>query len=121
MAGIEIAHVLRMAKEHASVAPDWMPTDPQGVFLALALAGEAGELANNYKKLWRDGDSPALQAKIDAELSDVGNYALMLAEHRGRSLLVMCGETMAQVETRPEYQALVRKHNEKVLAEGGVR
>lgn len=40
------------------------------VFLALAFAGEAGELANKVKKLWRDGETPELIQDIRNEIAD---------------------------------------------------
>lgn len=58
-------------------------------FLSTALAGEAGEFANNIKKEWR-GDA-AIQPegddryewvqKIIGEAVDIGNYLSMLTEH----------------------------------------
>lgn len=50
-------------------------------FLALALCGEAGELANFVKKEWRDGVEHG--EEIDAEIADVVLYAVMLAAKRG--------------------------------------
>lgn len=42
----------------------------ESVFLGLALAGEAGELANKIKKEWRDGESQELRTDILKELAD---------------------------------------------------
>lgn len=50
-------------------------------FFALALAGEAGELANFVKKRWRDGDPH--ECDIVAEVADVCAYAFMLADKMG--------------------------------------
>ena len=38
------------------------------MYCTLGLCSEAGELANYTKKLYRDGDSTDLRAKIEAEL-----------------------------------------------------
>lgn len=49
------------------------------IFLGLALAGEAGELANKIKKAWRDGETPELEKEILAEIADVQGYLAHLA------------------------------------------
>lgn len=52
-------------------------------FLALALCGEAGELANLIKKEWRDGASDARDEEIAEEIADVAIYLHHLARTRG--------------------------------------
>ncbi len=47
------------------------------VFLALALCGEAGELANMIKKRWRDG--VGLSEEIRDEIADIRVYLELLA------------------------------------------
>jgi NTP pyrophosphatase (non-canonical NTP hydrolase) len=47
-------------------------------FLALALCGEAGELANMIKKRWRDGAD--LTEEIRDEIADVRVYLELLAK-----------------------------------------
>lgn len=47
-------------------------------FLALALCGEAGELANLIKKRWRDGAD--LTDEIRVELADIRIYLELLAK-----------------------------------------
>jgi NTP pyrophosphatase (non-canonical NTP hydrolase) len=47
-------------------------------FLALALCGEAGELANIIKKRWRDGTDMAEEAK--EEIADIRIYLELLAK-----------------------------------------
>lgn len=47
-------------------------------FLALALCGEAGELANMVKKRWRDGAD--LSEEIRDEIADVRVYLELLAK-----------------------------------------
>lgn len=47
-------------------------------FLALALCGEAGELANMIKKRWRDGAD--LQEEVRDEIADIRVYLELLAK-----------------------------------------
>jgi NTP pyrophosphatase (non-canonical NTP hydrolase) len=47
-------------------------------FLALALCGEAGELANFIKKRWRDG--AAFDEEIRDEIADIRVYLELLAK-----------------------------------------
>jgi len=47
-------------------------------FLALALCGEAGELANMIKKRWRDGAD--LQEEIRDEIADIRGYLELIAK-----------------------------------------
>jgi NTP pyrophosphatase (non-canonical NTP hydrolase) len=69
---------------HASANPV-----PVTVFLALGLAGEAGEVANVVKKLLRDGDDQNLRADLGLELADVLTYLLLLADECGVDLVDM--------------------------------
>ena len=50
-------------------------------FLALALAGEAGELANFVKKRWRDGEGHDEDLRL--ECADVLAYTMILADALG--------------------------------------
>ena len=47
-------------------------------FLALAMAGEAGEAANVVKKAWRDG-KPVDRAKLAEEIAGTACYLIGLA------------------------------------------
>lgn len=49
-------------------------------YLALGLAGESGEVANQVKKLYRDGYSPVKREKIFFELGDVLWYWIRLCD-----------------------------------------
>jgi NTP pyrophosphatase (non-canonical NTP hydrolase) len=53
-------------------------------FAALALAGEAGELANFVKKEWRDGFDHSVSRR--AEIADCFAYTLLNAHLAGMSL-----------------------------------
>ena len=56
--------------------PAWTKEDER--FLALALCGEVGELANLIKKRWRDGLD--LSSEIRGEIYDVRIYLELLAK-----------------------------------------
>lgn len=56
--------------------PAYSNTDER--FLALALCGEAGELANYIKKRWRDGVD--LTEEIRDEIADIRIYLELLAK-----------------------------------------
>jgi NTP pyrophosphatase (non-canonical NTP hydrolase) len=56
--------------------PAYSNTDER--FLALALCGEAGELANYIKKRWRDGVD--LSEEIRDEIADIRVYLELLAK-----------------------------------------
>ena len=56
--------------------PAYSNTDER--FLALALCGEAGELANYIKKRWRDGSD--FSEEIRDEIADIRVYLELLAK-----------------------------------------
>lgn len=56
--------------------PAYSNTDER--FLALAICGEAGELANYIKKRWRDGAD--LKEEIRDEIADIRVYLELLAK-----------------------------------------
>ncbi len=60
----------------AHLFPAYSSTDER--FLALALCGEAGELANYIKKRWRDGAD--FQEEIRDEIADIRVYLELLAK-----------------------------------------
>lgn len=72
---IERIHVQAVDKK---ILP-WSPEDIY--FLALALCGEAGEIANRIKKHWRGDDLPPLDddPELIMELADVRIYLHLLA------------------------------------------
>lgn len=63
-------------KMTAHLFPSYSSTDER--FLALALCGEAGELANIIKKRWRDGVDLSEEAKD--EIADIRVYLELLAK-----------------------------------------
>ena len=81
--------------------PAYSNTDER--FLALALCGEAGELANMIKKRWRDGAD--LSEQIRDEIADIRVYLELLAKCfgiEGDKLDAQVADKLARV---------VKKHN----------
>jgi NTP pyrophosphatase (non-canonical NTP hydrolase) len=60
-----------------------------GRYMALALAGEVGELLNLIKKDWRGDSPPDLAAKLKDEASDVFVYWLLFCKVQGWSVAEM--------------------------------
>lgn len=98
--------------DHMLICPDWPPDDPRGTFIATALAGEAGELLNMFKKEWRGGWTYHHSNLVD-ELGDVAAYALMLARHLKVDLIQEGERRLLAFEQRPEYPELLRKAKER--------
>lgn len=75
-------------------------------FMSLALCGEAGELANQFKKNWRgDADEGgARAAKIEDEVVDCANYVFMIADLLGIDLLPAMLDKFRAVEDRPAWK-----------------
>lgn len=71
-------------------------------FLALALCGEAGELANMIKKRWRDGVD--LSDEIRDELADIRVYLELLAKCFGIE-----GEKL-DTQVVSKLQKVIEKH-----------
>jgi len=64
-----------------AVYPDALSGNTHEImYLALGLAGEAGEVANKTKKLYRDGDSPIRRNGIVDELGDVFWYLVRICD-----------------------------------------
>lgn len=100
-----IEDIQRMITAHMP----WAPRYKREHFFALALAGEAGELANIYKKDWRGGgkkiSDAAVSDKINGEIVDVIAYALMLAAKRKLPVWHVLLKKLHEVEERPEFKA----------------
>lgn len=80
--------------------PAYSSTDER--FLALALCGEAGELANYIKKRWRDGAD--LTEEIRDEIADIRVYLELLAKCFGIE-----GEKLDQ-RVEQKLKQVVEKH-----------
>jgi NTP pyrophosphatase (non-canonical NTP hydrolase) len=69
----------------------------------LGLVGEAGELANKYKKVLRDSDgkmSPEQNIALRDELGDVMWYCALLARDLGANLEDVCELNLAKLQAR---------------------
>lgn len=76
---------------------------PGVVYVALGLAGEAGEVANKVKKIYRDDGGEITverRSEIIDELGDVLWYAAMLAKELGVSLENVALRNLAKLEQR---------------------
>ena len=76
------ANTRRCPEFHAGIGVEiWGPMQ-----WGCALAGEAGELCNELKKLERDGDTPERKRKIEDEMADVLCYLDLTAARLGIDL-----------------------------------
>lgn len=76
-------------------------------FLALALCGEAGELANMVKKRWRDGAD--LSDEIRDEIADIRVYLKLLAKCFGIE-----GEKLDE-RVKQKLAKVVEKHKRRLV------
>lgn len=111
------AHVIMDNYKRNLKKPD-MPWEP--IFITLALAGEAGELANVVKKIWRgnmpDEDRKNKLAQMKEELADVIIYAGMLCEEMGWDLDGIAEEKLNIVDERWKKRQHMVKSCEESLA-----
>ena len=84
--------------------PPYSSTDER--FLALALCGEVGELANMIKKRWRDGAD--LSEEIRDEIADIRVYLELLAKCFGIE-----GEKLDR-QVYFKLQAVAKKHADRI-------
>jgi NTP pyrophosphatase (non-canonical NTP hydrolase) len=75
---------------------------PELMYLALGLAGEAGEVANKVKKLFRDGDSPEKRAHLEGEIGDVFWYLARLCDALGLEPEVILAQNAQKLTSRLE-------------------
>jgi NTP pyrophosphatase (non-canonical NTP hydrolase) len=96
---------------HEVVVKRWEPYSQEDQrFLALALAGEVGELCNVVKKQWRGDDLPHAPAMIKEELADVRIYLELLARSLSVDLDEACEGKMPELERRwPETAAAIAR------------
>lgn len=100
---------------HKTVVKRWAPYSMEdGRFLALALAGEVGELCNLMKKQWRAGESMGNYAgSIVQEIGDIQIYLELLAKHFGTSASHEAERKIPELLTRwPDCATAIRKIEE---------
>lgn len=97
---------------HSTVTGDRCGTPDDIHFLALALCGEVGELANLVKKDWRQAwgekvDQARLEAEIADEIADANVYLYLLARALNVDMNVATDRKLIEVEKRygPEVRA----------------
>ena len=69
-------------------------------YTVVGLVGEAGEIANKWKKLLRGDYVGHSRMAIEDEIGDVLWYAARLAEELGTSLDVIAARNIAKLELR---------------------
>ena len=94
-------------KMTAHLFPAYSNTDEK--FLALALCGECGELANMIKKRWRDGVD--MSAEIREEIADIRVYLELMAKCFGIE-----GEKLDE-EVKAKLVKVVEKHKARLASE----
>jgi NTP pyrophosphatase (non-canonical NTP hydrolase) len=77
------------------------PERMQVVYPALGLAGEAGEVADKVKKIYRDGkDDARFRGEIAKEIGDVLWYCATLADDLGFSLQQVAEMNIHKLKSR---------------------
>ena len=72
-----IKDVMKFDDDHGLMEEN-KPTYENLFYTALCLVGESGEVANDVKKIWRDGDSQELRDNLSTEIVDVLIYLAKL-------------------------------------------
>ena len=78
-------------------------------YVTLGLAGEAGEVANKVKKVFRDNGGELTPESIYAIADEIGDtlwYCAMLCEEMGLSLDGVMRANIAKLERRMESQTI---------------
>ena len=85
-----------------------LPMVPPGLYPAMGLNGEAGEVAEKLKKLWRDGtpDLGTFQADLTKELGDVLWYVSETARQWGIPLETVARANIDKLASRKERNVI---------------
>jgi len=81
------------------------PSSQNIYYMALGLAGEAGEVANKVKKIMRDNKEPD-KDELAAELGDVLWYVAGCATILGLSLDDIASSNLAKLQSRKERNVI---------------
>ena len=85
------------------------------LYVALGVAGEAGEIANKVKKLLRDGVTLEAQDAIRAEIGDVLWYLAALSTELGTALEDIAEENLDKLNRRMDSGTLRGSGDERGL------
>jgi NTP pyrophosphatase (non-canonical NTP hydrolase) len=88
---------------------DLLAGDPAYVAKILGLVGEAGEVAEKYKKIIRDKKgkiSPSDREELVKELGDVMWYIALLAKYLGVSLEDVASKNLEKLSSRKSREAI---------------
>ena len=106
------APVLTMAEyqkraQKTAIYPTAGKSHPNGInYTVLGLLGEAGELANDWKKAVRDGDYALAKEKMRFELGDVLWYVALLANELGMDLNQVANANLEKLQDRKSRNVL---------------
>lgn len=90
-----------------AVYPDALEsTLPEVMYLTIGLVGEAGEIANKVKKLYRDGDSFEARAELRKEIGDLVWYLVRLIDCLGFDLEMIMEQNYHKLNDRKERGVL---------------
>lgn len=79
------------------------------IYPALGMMGEAGEVAEKIKKIWRDNDkkiSPEAKEEIKKEIGDVLWYLSQLSEELGLDFEEVAEANVAKIYSRLDRNCL---------------
>lgn len=108
---MELSEYQRLSRATAEYPPQTRLTYP-----ALGLAGEAGEVAEHFKKALRDDGgviTPERRAKISKELGDVLWYVAQLSTELGLDLDEVAGENLDKLRSRQSRGVLSGSGDER--------
>jgi len=106
-----IKEILDFDKKYG-ISKDNKPTFQNLFYSGLCIGGEAGELVNVIKKIWRDGDSIELRKQLSEELVDVVVYICKL---------IVIGEIDFDKAWKQKLEILHERWSKKLITERQVK
>lgn len=100
-----INDVIKFNEDHG-IKSEHQPTYDNLIYYALCLAGEAGEVANVVKKIWRDGDTPELRDHLEEEMIDL---AIFMA------LTILVGKVDFDKAWKDKHEELYKRWADKTI------